>query len=281
MSVNSDSSDFVIDINDLRLRNIDKVLIGNINVNSIRNKFEQLKELILKYVDVLIITETKLDDTFPSAQFIIEGFSEPFRRDRNRNGGGVMIYVRHGIPCRLLTKHKFASVMEILFLELNFRKCKWLLCGTYRPPSQLKDYYFNNLDKAIDTYSEYEKILLVGDFNTEESENCMVSFLFHHNLKSIVKENTCFKNPNNPRSIDLMLTNNNLSFQHTSTYFTGISDFHKLVVSVLKISFTKNEPKNIYYRDYKHFNLLDFQNDLKDTFSNNKIDSCLNFTNFF
>ena len=236
MSVNSDSSDFVIDINDLRLRNIDKVLIGNINVNSIRNKFEQLKELILKYVDVLIITETKLDDTFPSAQFIIEGFSEPFRRDRNRNGGGVMIYVRHGIPCRLLTKHKFASDMEILFLELNFRKCKWLLCGTYRPPSQLKDYYFNNLDKAIDTYSEYEKILLVGDFNTEESENCMVSFLFHHNLKSIVKENTCFKNPNNPRSIDLMLTNNNLSFQHTSTYFTGISDFHKLIVSVLKIS---------------------------------------------
>ena len=281
MSVNSDSSDFVIDINDLRLRNIDKVLIGNINVNSIRNKFEQLKELILKYVDVLIITETKLDDTFPSAQFIIEGFSEPFRRDRNRNGGGVMIYVRHDIPCRLLTKHKFASDMEILFLELNIRKCKWLLCGTYRPPSQLKDYYFNNLDKAIDTYSEYEKILLVGDFNTEESENCMVSFLFHHNLKSIVKENTCFKNPNNPRSIDLMLTNNNLSFQHTSTYFTGISDFHKLVVSVMKISFTKNEPKNIYYRDYKHFNLLDFQNDLKDTFSNNKIDSCLNFTNFF
>ena len=281
MSVNSDSSDFVIDINDLRLRNIDKVLIGNINANSIRNKFEQLRELILKYVDVLIITETKLDDTFPSAQFIIEGFSEPFRRDRNRNGGGVMIYVRHDIPCRLLTKHKFASDMEILFLELNFRKCKWLLCGTYRPPSQLKDYYFNNLDKAIDTYSEYEKILLVGDFNTEESENCMASFLFHHNLKSIVKENTCFKNPNNPRSIDLMLTNNNLSFQHTSTYFTGISDFHKLVVSVLKISFTKNEPKNIYYRDYKHFNLLDFQNDLKDTFSNNKIDSCLNFTNFF
>ena len=87
-SVDCDSDNFVNSIKDLRLRNVNRVLIGNININSIPNKFSQLKELILKYVDILVITETKLDDSFPNAQFLVEGFSTPFRFDRNRNGGG-------------------------------------------------------------------------------------------------------------------------------------------------------------------------------------------------
>ena len=154
-SSNSESNNFVNDIKDLRRKNIDKVLIGNINVNSIPHKFDQLKELILKYVDVLIITETKLDDSFPTAQFKVEGFSEPFRRDRNRKGGGIMIYVRNDILCRALKKYNFESDVEALFLELNFRKSKWLLCGIYHPPSQSKEYFFNNLDNALDPYPEY------------------------------------------------------------------------------------------------------------------------------
>ena len=86
-SVVCDFGNFVNSIKDLRLRNVNRVLIGNININSIPNKFSQLKELVLKYVDILVITETKLDDSFPNAQFLVDGFSVPFRFDRNRNGG--------------------------------------------------------------------------------------------------------------------------------------------------------------------------------------------------
>ena len=50
-----------------------------------------MKEIVLKYIDILVITETKLYDT---AQFLVPGFSKPFRLDRNRKGGGIMIYVR-------------------------------------------------------------------------------------------------------------------------------------------------------------------------------------------
>ena len=95
----------------------------------------------------------------------MKGFAEPFRLDRNRNGGGVMIYIQDDIPSRLLLKHGFTGDIEGLYIELNFRKCKWLLLGTYHPPSQSDQYYFNNLDKSLDTYSNYEKNLLVGDFN--------------------------------------------------------------------------------------------------------------------
>ena len=76
---------------------------------------------------ILIITETKLDDTFPVSQFHIDGFSKPYRLDRNRNGGGVIIYVREDIPSKILTKHVLPTDIEALFIELNFRKCKWLL----------------------------------------------------------------------------------------------------------------------------------------------------------
>ena len=201
----------LLKIKNLRLSNVNRVIIGNLNINSLTNKFDQLKEIVLKYIDILVITETKLDDTFPNAQFLVPGFSKPFRLDRNRKGGGVMIYVRENIPSKLLTKHVLPSDIECIFLELNFRKCKWLLVGTYHPPSQNDHYFFENLDKAIDVYSHYEKVLLAGDFNAEISEFCLDSFLYQHELKNLVKEKTCFKNVSNPSCIDLFLTYNSLS----------------------------------------------------------------------
>ena len=76
----------------------------------------------------------------------MDGFSLPYRLDRNCNGGGVMIFVREDIPSKLLTKHNFPSDVEGLFVELNFRKSKWLLCGTYHPPAQNDQYFFNCID---------------------------------------------------------------------------------------------------------------------------------------
>ena len=55
------------------------------------NKFEQLKLLIANYLDVLVIEETKLDPNFPTEQFLTEGYIKPYRLDRNRHGGGVII----------------------------------------------------------------------------------------------------------------------------------------------------------------------------------------------
>ena len=70
-----------------------------------------------------------------------------------------MIYVRDVIPSKLLTKHFFPNDIEDLFVELNFTKCKLLLLGTYHLPSQSDQYFFENVDKALDMYSYYDKIL--------------------------------------------------------------------------------------------------------------------------
>ena len=67
---------------------------GTLNINSLSSKFDDLKVLISGTFDILITTETKLDDTYPISQFHIDGHSMPYRPDRNRIGGGVIIYVR-------------------------------------------------------------------------------------------------------------------------------------------------------------------------------------------
>ena len=152
----------------LRTKNPERVINGNLKINSLPNKFEQLRDTVFKYLDVLVLTETKLDDSFPKAQFLVDGFSEPYRYDRNRKAGGIMIYIRENIPSTLLEKLNFSDDIKGLFVELNFRKVKWLLFGTYHPPLQNDIYYFNQLDKASDTYNNYGKIVLIGDFNAKQ-----------------------------------------------------------------------------------------------------------------
>ena len=112
MSINDVFPHCIKEIKNLRLRNANKVIIGNLNINSLRNKFDQLREIVLKYVDILVITETKIDDTFLTSQFLVT--------DRNRNGGGIMIFICDGIPSRVVTKHIFPDDIEGLFIELNF-----------------------------------------------------------------------------------------------------------------------------------------------------------------
>ena len=169
--------------------------------------------LIKENIDILIVTETKIDDSFPMPQFFIKGYSEPYRLDRNKHGGGIMIYVREDIPSKILKKHIFPNNIEGLFVEINLRKSKWLIFGTYHPPNQNDNYYFDSLTKALDLYNDYyDKFLLAGDFNAEENEPCLNSFLSQYDAKNLVKDKTCFKSAANPSCIDLLLTNSPKSF---------------------------------------------------------------------
>ena len=69
-----------------------------------------------------------------------------------------------------------------------------MVLGTYHPPSQKHDYYFENLSNFLNMYiSEYDKILLTGDFNTNESHVAMKNYLEPIHPTNLVKENTCFK----------------------------------------------------------------------------------------
>ena len=96
----------------------------------------------------------------------------------------------------------------------------------------------------------------------------MNDFCNVYNLSNLVKEPTCFKNPDNPSCIDLFLTNRPKCFQSTMTMETGISDFHKMVITVLKLFYEKQKPKIIHYRNYKTFNANLFKEELNNELLN-------------
>lgn len=252
------------DLRNLRLKNMGRVIVANLNINSVRNKFDQLKTIIKDNVDILILTETKIDDSFPEAQFKIDGYVTPYRLDRTSHGGGLLIYVREDIPSKKLNKHTFPDDIEGMFIEINLRKSKWLLFGTYHSPSQSHNYFFESVSKAMDVYlGQYDRFLLAGDFNCQDTDPNLKPFLDQYNATNIVKEKTCFKNVNNPSCIDLFITNQNRSFQNTTAIASGLSDFHKMVLTVFKTKFEKQKPKIIYYRSYKNFNEDQFKSDLR------------------
>ena len=87
-----------------------------------------------------------------------------------------------------------------------------------------------------------------------------------YNLPSLVKSPTCFKS-DSPRCIDLILTNRKRSFQNTVVIHTGLSDFHAMIVTVLKGGYRKKGPKIINYRNYAKFCAEDFRKDLCDQIS--------------
>ena len=186
------------------------------------------------------------------------------------HGGGLILYVREDIPCKQIKLNfNLPSDIECLFIEINLRKRKYLLVGGYSPHKDTTPYFLNNIGKALDTLlGNYDNILLLGDFNSTQDEQCMRDFCEIYSLENLIKEPTCFKNPNNPSSIDVMLTNRKNCFQNSMTIETGLSDHHKLTTSVLKIHFKKKEPVKINYRSYKNFDELNFKNDLKTSLQN-------------
>ena len=89
----------------------------------------------------------------------------------------------------------------------------------------------------------------------------LCKFFYECNAKNVVKEKICFKNALNLSCIDLFITNSLLSFQNTIVS-NGLSDFHELVITVVKMSFKKHSPIERHYRDYKYFDQTEFKNNL-------------------
>ena len=248
-------------LQNLRLKNVDKIIIGHININSIRNKIHLLAEMISGRVDILLISETKLDASFPAPQFFLPGYSEPRRLDRTANGGGLLLYLRDDIPAKPLPI--LMGNIECIIHEVIISKKKWLLLGIYNPNKSQISNFLSTLDKILCHYlSSYDNVLIIGDFNSAIDEEDMGDFCSLHNLKSLIQVPTCYKSTENPSCIDLILTNRPYNFQNSLVVETGLSDFHLLTVTVLKTTFRKRPPKICRYRCYKNYFRENFQLDL-------------------
>ena len=97
-----DDSDSISKLRWAKLQHPKNVIFSYLNINSVRNKLTDLDVLVSNFVDILSISETKLDSSFPDAQFKLSKFAKPYGLDVSCNSGGLLTYINHEIPSRRL-----------------------------------------------------------------------------------------------------------------------------------------------------------------------------------
>ena len=109
-------------IRKLKLSNPHKIILRHLNVNSLRNKFESVADVIQGKFDIFLLSETKIDKSFPDKHFYLNNF-RIFQKDRNRYGGGIMFYVNENLLCKSLTT-EINNLTETIILEVNVQSSK-------------------------------------------------------------------------------------------------------------------------------------------------------------
>ena len=155
---------------------MNKLIFAHLNINSTRNKFEELIQ-VKGTVDVLMIFETKIDDSFPIVNFLIGGFSQPYRIDRNSSGGGIMLYVREDIPSNLIKVESLP--IEGFYVELKLRSENWLINCSYNPNRNAIGSHLEALSDFLDFHSSsFNSIIILGDFNVGVEEPHMKTIVY-------------------------------------------------------------------------------------------------------
>ena len=93
----------------------------------------KISEILQKNIDILTIPETKLDESFPTNQFYIDGYAPPIRLERSSEGGGILVNIRDDIPAKPLKNHPLPKCCECMFIELKLRNINWLVFSGYNP----------------------------------------------------------------------------------------------------------------------------------------------------
>ena len=145
-------NDDLIELSKQRVTYPKNLIIGHINRNSERNKFWSLQQTVLSKTDIIILSETKIDDLFPGSQFFAESF-KMYRKDRTKIGGGVLLYVYENLLSKMISSYKLKESSKIVLLEFSVSNKKRLLLGNYRPLSKNYLSFFNELNLAMNSFN--------------------------------------------------------------------------------------------------------------------------------
>ena len=106
--------------------------------------------LLTVFSTSLTVNETKLDSYFPTGQFNLSGLRTPYRKDLSAKSGGLLVYVNSNIPSKVLKIPDCPSNIQVIPVQINLKKEKWLVIAIYTPPSHCKNYFITKLTKILD-----------------------------------------------------------------------------------------------------------------------------------
>lgn len=267
--------------------------ICHINVQSLTarrfSKFNELKmNLFDCNLDMICMTETWLDDSIENRMIAVDGY-KIYRNDRTRHGGGICVYVRKNLVCRVLEASSIvgndARITEFMCFEVMSGKDRIMLAVYYNPPDVDCS---NTLMQHFDQFTvKYKSTFFIGDFNTDLLKNNSRQRRFRDVISGmsyvcVNNEPTYFHNTG-CSMLDLFLTDSlDKVCKHDQISLPGISH-HDMIFVSLKIE-APNVNVNASYRDYAHFDANALQNafnaiNWNEYFSQDDPDLLLQFLN--
>ncbi len=260
-------------LNTFRDKHSKNFIFGHLNINWFHTKFIEVHEILTQnLIDLFFIGESKL---YPELRksFKVENYTF-YRKDRpgvtpSTAGGGLVAYVLSSIPHRERKDIAFnQDGIETMVFEVIMKKEKWFFIGIYRPGSVA----LAHLKSAIEYMcqrcnAEGKAVFILGDINVDflRHKNSIQDELDVFYLQNLVEGPTCFKNPDNPSSVDVILTTCHRRVASCENLNIGVSDHHNIVVASTKMHASRYEKRHITYRSYRHFNEDTFLNDLECT----------------
>ena len=91
-----------------------KYFISYLNINSIRNKLNDLKIIISDSVDILCVAESKLEESFLNSETALERFKKPYQLDVTASSGGLLIYVKGSLPSKVISHYDFQKDIQCI-----------------------------------------------------------------------------------------------------------------------------------------------------------------------
>ena len=148
-------------------------MLAHLNINSIQNKFGEIAEITRKSrAQIMIISETKIDSTYPDSQFMIPGYSL-LRNDRKKGGGGILAYISSDVTSKRMKLQRSYKTFEPIVFEVELKVRSIVVIGIYRSPSiAFTISYQQQLEEELNhicTWASLHKrdLVLLGDLNLD------------------------------------------------------------------------------------------------------------------
>ena len=235
------------------------------NVRSILPKLDQVHHLLYENeIHILGVGETWLDETVLNAELNIDGYSM-IRMDRNRHGGGVMFYVSDSLQYKQFDID--TQNVESIWINVTIDKKMHIIGNIYRPPRSDSNYYEAMLDIIEQATRSSDNVILIGDLNYDYRKDDSLATNPIHFIESMFEMKQLVDSPTRVTTetstlLDVILSS--VPDHHISTRVLPISmSDHFPVITILKSQQKlKAAHKTVRFRDFKHFVLNDFLNDL-------------------
>ncbi len=244
-----------------RLTNPKSLIFAHININSLKKEknapLDYFKDILQRgYIDVLCVSETKLNSSIVDKDLDCNPKFKTYRKDRSSTSGGLCMWIRSDIPQQRLHHLEFDTEnyhIESIILELKIKKETWFIILAYKNPNVPKHIF---IEKLKGVYEELihkaHEVITLGDLNIDmlcESNDLKNDICDVYGLENIILEPTCFKNPEGTL-VDTIMVKNSKRFKKPLNLFCGYSDWHHLIGCITKLHIPPPKPRKVKYRSF-------------------------------